>query len=229
MDRLTAATDPTILVRSAEIDRICERYKADWRAGRVPPVADVLLTVVDDLRPALETELLAIVEELGSLRLATPLEPALKMLRHDLVEPCLLGAPTLVAAYRRGAGMRPEAGPRGKPAEGSDHGQSGGRTGEVVVRTLLAGCRPPPAGPSSRSNSGRGRFRCSTGDVEFDGQGVYDSLPSRRRCRRPIGRSTSTTNSTGARSCAVPRLSSRRALAGHWSGPATTMSATCGR
>jgi hypothetical protein len=64
MDRLTAATDPTILVRSAEIDRICDRYEADWRAGRAPPVADVLLTVADDLQPALETELLAIVEEL---------------------------------------------------------------------------------------------------------------------------------------------------------------------
>ena len=38
MDRLTAATDPTILVRSAEIDRICERYKADWRAGRFEAV-----------------------------------------------------------------------------------------------------------------------------------------------------------------------------------------------
>ena len=37
MYRLTAATDPTILVRSAEIDWICERYEADWRAGRVPP------------------------------------------------------------------------------------------------------------------------------------------------------------------------------------------------
>ena len=83
----------------------------------------------------------------GPLRLVTPLEPALKMLRHDLVERCLLGPPTLVAACRRGAGMRPEAGPRGKPAEGSDHGQSGGRTGVVGVRTLLAGCRPPQQAP----------------------------------------------------------------------------------
>ncbi len=64
MDSHAAATDPTILVRSAEIDRICDRYEADWRAGRAPPVADVLFTVADDLRPALEAELLAIVDEL---------------------------------------------------------------------------------------------------------------------------------------------------------------------
>lgn len=64
IDRRPAATDPTILVRSAEIDRICDRYEADWRAGRAPPVADVLVAVADDLRPALETELIAIVDEL---------------------------------------------------------------------------------------------------------------------------------------------------------------------
>jgi hypothetical protein len=34
----------------------------------------------------------------GPLRLVTPLKPALKMPRHDLVERCLLGATTLVAA-----------------------------------------------------------------------------------------------------------------------------------
>jgi len=37
--------------------------------------------------------------------------------------------------------MRPEAGPRGKSAECSDHGQSGEWTGVVIARTLLAGCR----------------------------------------------------------------------------------------
>ncbi len=36
------------------------------------------------------------------------------------MERSLLGAATLVAAAWRGAGMRPGAGPRGKPAEGCD-------------------------------------------------------------------------------------------------------------
>jgi hypothetical protein len=71
------------------------------------------------------------------------------------VERSLLGAATLVAAAWCRAGMRPEAGPRGKSAECSDHGQSGGRTGVVISRTLLAGCRPPPAGPPERSDPGR--------------------------------------------------------------------------
>ena len=31
----------------------------------------------------------------------------------------------------------------------------------MLARTLLAGCRPPPAGPSKRSDPGRCRFRCS--------------------------------------------------------------------
>jgi hypothetical protein len=43
--------------------------------------------------------------------------------------------------------MRPGAGPRGKPAEGSDHRRTGEWTGYVIARTLLAGCRPPPAAP----------------------------------------------------------------------------------
>ena len=77
------------------------------------------------------------------------------------MERSLLGSATLVAAAWCRAGMRPEAGPRGKSAECSDHGQSGGRTGVVSARTLLAGCRPPPAGPPERSDPGRWRFRCS--------------------------------------------------------------------
>jgi len=52
----------------------------------------------------------------------------------DLVERSLLGAATLVAAAWCRAGMRPEAGPRGKSAECSDHGQSGGWTGVVISR-----------------------------------------------------------------------------------------------
>ena len=86
---------------------------------------------------------------IGKLREAevglAQLEPAREVLGDDLVEGSLLGAATLVAAAWCRAGMRPEAGPRGKSAECSDHGQSGGRTEVVISRTLLAGCRPPPA------------------------------------------------------------------------------------
>jgi hypothetical protein len=64
MDRRQAANDATTLDRGAEIDRICDRYEADWRAGRAPAVADVLVAVADDLRPALEAELCAVFDEL---------------------------------------------------------------------------------------------------------------------------------------------------------------------
>ncbi len=87
---------------------------------------------------------------IGKLREAevglAQLEPAREVLGDDLVEGSLLGAATLVAAAWCRAGMRPEAGPRGKSAECSDHGQSGGRTEVVILRTLLAGCRPPASG-----------------------------------------------------------------------------------
>jgi hypothetical protein len=105
----------------------------------------------EDAALEIAAEFLLDVARHGPLCLVAPLEPTLKMLRHDLVERSLLGAPTLVAACRRGAGMRPEARPRGKPAEGSDHGQSGGRKGEVFVRTLLGGCRPRQKAPFSRA------------------------------------------------------------------------------
>jgi hypothetical protein len=48
--------------------------------------------------------------------------------------------------------MRPGAEPRGKPAEGSDHGRTSEWTGQVSARTLPAGCRPPPAGPRHRDS-----------------------------------------------------------------------------
>ncbi|MFN9954281.1 MAG: hypothetical protein ACK55I_14390, partial [bacterium] len=93
----------------------------------------------------------------GPLGGFSPLEPTLEVLRHDLVKRGLLGTATLVAACRRGAGMRPEAGPRGKRGGGSDHGQTGGWTGRVIVRTLFVRYSPPPVGPPSRSDSGSGR------------------------------------------------------------------------
>ena len=52
------------------------------------------------------------------------------------------------AAWCR-AGMRPEAGPRGKSAECSDHGQSGEWTGVVIARTLLADAAPRQQAPRS--------------------------------------------------------------------------------
>lgn len=50
--------------RTAKIDRICDRYEADWRAGRPPKIADVLLSVDEELRPALEAEIGAVADEL---------------------------------------------------------------------------------------------------------------------------------------------------------------------
>ena len=66
--------------------------------------------------------------------------------------------------------MRPGAEPRGKPAEGSDHGQSGEWTGNVIARTLPAGCSPPPAAPRQQPPA----RRTSEGDwfrLERDGSG----------------------------------------------------------
>ena len=69
--------------------------------------------------PALEiaAELVLNVSRHRPLRLVTRLEPALKLLRHDLVERRLVGAPTLVAACGT-------ASPRG--AAGSPGDRSGG-------------------------------------------------------------------------------------------------------
>jgi hypothetical protein len=82
------------------------------------------------------------------------------------VERRRFGAATLVAAAWGRAGMRPKAGPRRKPAEGSDHGRTGEWTGYVIARTLLAGCRPPPAVPrhsDSPCAKGAGTATGSTG------------------------------------------------------------------
>jgi len=57
-----------------------------------------------------------------------PLEPALEVLRHDLVEGRLLGPTSLVAAGRRGASMRAASASRGKPCDRGDHGRTGGWT-----------------------------------------------------------------------------------------------------
>ena len=94
------------------------------------------------------------------------------------MERSLLGPATLVAAVWCRAGMLPEAGPRGKFAECSDHGQSGGRTGIGIARTLRAGCRPPPAGPPERSDPGRWRFRCSR--PRNRNRSVYDTSQRQR-------------------------------------------------
>ncbi len=77
----------------------------------------------------------------GPLGTVATSEPVLEVLGDDPVERSLLGAATLVAACRRGAGMRPEAGPRGKRGGGSDHGQTGAGAVYVIARTQC--CRRP--------------------------------------------------------------------------------------
>ena len=80
----------------------------------------------EDAALEIAAEFLLDVARHGPLCLVTPLEPAREVLGDDFVERSLLGAATLVAAAWCRAGMRPEAGPRGKSAEYSDHGQTGG-------------------------------------------------------------------------------------------------------
>lgn len=63
-NRRPPGSDAHPIDRTAEIDRMCDRFEADWRAGRSPSVADVLRSVDDDLRPAVEAEIRAIAEEL---------------------------------------------------------------------------------------------------------------------------------------------------------------------
>ncbi len=81
----------------------------------------------------------------------TRTEPALEVLRHDLVEGRLLGPSPLVAAGRRGAAMWPASDSRGKPCDRGDHGRTGGWTACVNGRTLSAGRGgSPPANRNAR-------------------------------------------------------------------------------
>ncbi len=61
----------------------------------------------------------------GPFRGFPPGEPALEVLRHDLVERRLLGATPLVAVGRRGAAMWPASDSRGNPCDRGDHGRTG--------------------------------------------------------------------------------------------------------
>jgi hypothetical protein len=72
--------------------------------------------------PALEIAAEFVLDEdrHGPLGGFPPGEPALEVLRHDLVEGRLLGPTPLVAARRRGAGMWPAADSRGKPGDRGD-------------------------------------------------------------------------------------------------------------
>jgi hypothetical protein len=106
----------------------------------------------------ISAEFLPDVARHGPLAAVAPLEPALEVLGDTSCGAVSSwGRRRSRAACRRGAGMRPEAGPRGKRGGGSDHGQTGGWTGRVIVRTLFVGYSPPPVGPPSRSDSGSGR------------------------------------------------------------------------
>jgi len=78
------------------------------------------------------------------------LEPALEVLRHDLVERRLLGAAPLVAAGRRGPAMWAASDSRGKRCDRGDrgdHGRTGGWTANINGRTRSLGrSRSPGVG-----------------------------------------------------------------------------------
>ena len=91
--------------------------------------------------PALEiaAELVLDVSRHRPLGGFSPLEPALEVLRHDLVERRLLGPAPLVTAGRRGASVRAASASRGKPCDRGDHGRTGRWTASVNIRTLSMG------------------------------------------------------------------------------------------
>jgi hypothetical protein len=91
--------------------------------------------------PALEiaAEFVLDVSRHGPLGGFPPGEPALEVLRHDLVERRLLGPTPLVTAGRRGGAMGTASDSRGKPCDRSDHGRTGRWTAGVNGRTLSAG------------------------------------------------------------------------------------------
>ena len=140
---------PTVARRADAAALARERHDNALAAARAEGAAEA---EAEDAALEKAAELLLDGARHGPLGLVTPLEPAREVLGDDLVERRLLRAATLVAAAGRRAGMRPGAGPRGKPAEGSDHGRTGEWTGKVIARTLTAGCRPPPAGPRHRDS-----------------------------------------------------------------------------
>jgi hypothetical protein len=88
----------------------------------------------EDAALEIAAELVLDVSRHGPLRLVTPLEPALKMLRRDLVERRLVGASTLVAVCGT-------ASPRGA-AGSSGRGPAG--------RSFVTGASTPYGGPQPR-------------------------------------------------------------------------------
>ena len=88
----------------------------------------------------------------GPLGRFPPLEPALEVLRHDLVERRLLGPTPLVTARRRGASVPAASAERGKPCDRGDHGRTGRWTAGVNSRTLSAGPGGSPPAVSQGSN-----------------------------------------------------------------------------
>jgi CRP-like cAMP-binding protein len=63
-DFRSAGPDTPLVGRTAEIDGICDRYEAEWRAGRPPAIEELLRGVAADLRSAVEAELRLVAEEL---------------------------------------------------------------------------------------------------------------------------------------------------------------------
>jgi hypothetical protein len=114
----------------------------------------------------ISAEFLPDVARHGPLAAVAPLEPALEVLGDTSCGAVSSwGRRRSRAACRRGAGMRPEAGPRGKRGVGSDHGQTGAGTVYVIARALCAGCSPhqhPPSRSDSAASASAARCGRST-------------------------------------------------------------------
>jgi hypothetical protein len=63
-DRLSHNLDGLDIDLARRTNAVCRRFEADWRAGKGPAVEDYLGEVPEDVRPALETELMALEHEL---------------------------------------------------------------------------------------------------------------------------------------------------------------------
>jgi len=127
---------PTVAGRTHTPSLAGEGHDKTLAAARAESACE---SKAEDAALEIAAEFLLDVARHGPLGAVAPLEPALEVLGDDPVERCLLGAATLVAACRRGAGMRPEAEPQGKRGGGSDHGQTGAGAVYVIARTLF--CR----------------------------------------------------------------------------------------
>lgn len=88
------AAHSTAADRTAEIDRLCDLYEAEWRAGSPRPIAEHVAAAGADLRPALQAELETVAEELVRERdSAAESAGGVAAAPHRLV-PIIAGCPT---------------------------------------------------------------------------------------------------------------------------------------